>query len=72
VYPSPKPDEEREKEARRRQAAKLARLDHQEARAIPRDLSRRGSHKRPDPPGVGARRAETCHNALVGRYVMAD
>jgi hypothetical protein len=20
--------------------------------------------KRPDPPGVGARRAETCHNAL--------
>ena len=27
----PKPDEEREKEARRRQAAKLARLDHQEA-----------------------------------------
>jgi hypothetical protein len=27
----PKPDEEREKETHRRQAAKLARLDHQEA-----------------------------------------
>ena len=26
-----------QKESRRRQAAKLARLDHQEARAIPRD-----------------------------------
>ena len=34
AYP-PKPDEEREKEAHRRQAAKLARVDHQEARAIP-------------------------------------
>jgi hypothetical protein len=33
----PNPNEEREKEARRRQAAKLARLDHQEARALPRD-----------------------------------
>jgi hypothetical protein len=25
--------------------------------------ARRGSHKRPGPPGVGARRAETCHDA---------
>jgi len=25
--------------------------------------ARRGSRKRPGPPGVGARRAETCHDA---------
>ena len=33
----PKPDEERENEAHRRQAAKLTRVDHQEALAISRD-----------------------------------
>jgi hypothetical protein len=44
-----KSDEISEKEAHRRQAAKLARLDHQEARAIPRGPLRRRMRGRRKP-----------------------